>query len=129
MTAKVYHKLTNIDEISLEAACSECGLTGINRKGVSYGKQRYRCKAAAFITNSRIPQAKQVNRKWYRLKGIRCEICGDTEKLVIDHDHQLNVYRGTLCHCCNIGIGMFRENTWKLHQAVKYLEAWKSKYP
>jgi len=51
-----------------------------------------------------------------------CEICGSTEKLHIDHDHDTGKYRGILCHHCNVGIGMFDENINKMEKGIKYIK-------
>ena len=50
-----------------------------------------------------------------------CEICGDTENLHIDHDHDTGKYRGVLCHHCNVGIGHLKEKKEILENAIKYL--------
>jgi hypothetical protein len=61
-----------------------------------------------------------------------CAICGskgfvmnkDRHKrlLVIDHCHDTGKVRGLLCHQCNQGIGMFKENLEFLKNAVKHVE-------
>ncbi len=61
-----------------------------------------------------------------------CAICGskgfvlnkDRHKrlLVIDHCHETGKVRGLLCHQCNQGIGMFKENLEFLKKAVKHVE-------
>lgn len=57
-----------------------------------------------------------------------CAICGTTKgskkggRLVVDHCHQSNVVRGLLCHSCNRGLGMFRDNPTLLKKALAYLE-------
>lgn len=50
-----------------------------------------------------------------------CQICGSTENLCIDHCHTTSKVRGLLCSKCNIGLGMFRDNTEYLAEAIKYL--------
>ena len=35
----------------------------------------------------------------------KCAICGATEKLGIDHDHQTGYWRGILCSACNARVG------------------------
>lgn len=63
-----------------------------------------------------------------------CVICGSTEKLVIDHDHKTNEFRGMLCNHCNRGLGHFKDDPLLLEFASQYLYAsgnkgeWKKYY-
>ena len=53
----------------------------------------------------------------------RCAIC--TKELVnhhIDHDHDTNKVRGLLCSSCNMALGLFKDNTYTMMCAVRYLE-------
>jgi len=70
--------------------------------------------------------------KLYRHQNGRCAICdvkGDIQELgyktkapfMIDHDHDTLKIRGLLCHGCNTGLGLFRENRLFLREAIKYL--------
>jgi hypothetical protein len=43
-------------------------------------------------------------------------------KLVVDHCHTTGVVRGLLCHQCNQGIGLFKENLEFLKRAVAHVE-------
>lgn len=68
----------------------------------------------------------------YTKQNGKCAICGskgfvmnkDRHKrlLVIDHCHSTGKVRGLLCHQCNQGIGMFKENLEFLKNAVKHVE-------
>lgn len=62
--------------------------------------------------------------KWFEEEQQgRCAICGDkTGKLFIDHDHKTGEVRGLLCHFCNSGIGLFRDDPDRLNSAIKYLK-------
>lgn len=51
-----------------------------------------------------------------------CWICGSTEKLCVDHSHATGKARGLLCHYCNIGLGVFKDNIKSLEKAVEYLK-------
>lgn len=57
-------------------------------------------------------------------KGV-CAIClrpsPDGRRLHIDHCHTKNKVRGLLCHDCNRGIGMFRDNPVLIKRALHYL--------
>lgn len=50
-----------------------------------------------------------------------CAICRDVVKLVIDHCHKTNRFRGLICNLCNRGLGLFRDNPAALENAIKYL--------
>ena len=66
-------------------------------------------------------------------QGHRCKIC-DIELLkengarnckrghVVDHCHTTGRIRGILCHRCNQGLGLFRDNPDFLATAIKYLQ-------
>lgn len=51
----------------------------------------------------------------------RCEICGDAERLCVDHHHGSGAVRGTLCTRCNTAIGMFRDCAAVVLAAATYL--------
>lgn len=59
-----------------------------------------------------------------------CAICKQTEPAVRrwhgDHDHQTGAFRAVLCHQCNCGIGMMRDDAACLRAAVDYLERHKA---
>lgn len=57
----------------------------------------------------------------------KCPICReafqDSADICVDHDHVSKKVRGLLCRKCNMGIGLFGENTSSLRRAADYLEA------
>jgi hypothetical protein len=60
-------------------------------------------------------------------QGGACKICSatfDTAKLKphIDHNHDTGKVRGLLCNCCNIAVGMIKENIPAAMALVAYLE-------
>ena len=58
----------------------------------------------------------------------RCAICGvETEKLCVDHNHDINEPRALLCHLCNRALGMFKEDKLVLQRAIEYLTFWEEK--
>lgn len=72
--------------------------------------------------------------KQYRIKNLyglsseeydalqkECALCGATERLVVDHNHDTGEVRGVLCHKCNLGLGMFNDDTALLFRAIDYL--------
>lgn len=58
-------------------------------------------------------------------QGGVCAICArvspDGRRLHVDHCHESNTVRGLLCHDCNRGLGIFRDNEEILQKAIKYL--------
>lgn len=60
-------------------------------------------------------------------QGHRCAVCreefdGDRRHPRIDHDHATGVFRGVLCHACNVSLGLFNDNPTRLRRAADYLE-------
>ena len=54
-------------------------------------------------------------------QGGRCVLCGATEKLVLDHNHETGKLRGLLCGHCNSMIGFARDNIVVLEKAIIYI--------
>lgn len=70
--------------------------------------------------------------KWNEIvesQGGGCAICGEIEKLCVDHDHSCcsgnqtcgNCIRGIICDKCNRAIGLMKNNPFILKNASKYL--------
>jgi len=60
-----------------------------------------------------------------------CAICsrpetakykGITKRLSIDHCHVTGIFRGLLCHQCNVMLGRFGDNPETLQRAIDYLQ-------
>jgi hypothetical protein len=110
------HALSNIDPETRTGNCHSCGPgTRLNRRGDS----GWRCYPA---TKERAKAWKRASRAARRSVLLdACKICGNTERLMWDHDHSTEEFRGTLCTLCNTGLGMFRDNPELLRTAIRYL--------
>jgi DNA-directed RNA polymerase subunit RPC12/RpoP len=58
-------------------------------------------------------------------QNYRCAICGTsdpgTTNWHADHDHKTNQKRGILCHKCNTGLGLLKDDVEILCAAIEYL--------
>lgn len=52
-----------------------------------------------------------------------CALCGSTDRLCVDHDHETGRVRGILCFKCNTAIGMLGDSAAGLRRAFEYLDA------
>lgn len=104
--------------------CSACDVDKLDREFQSNQSKCRICRAAADkrrkygLTHQQLASVQAVQ---------SCEICGDSGDLVIDHDHDNEEVRGTLCHCCNVGLGHFRDSRLLLRRATTYLANHKTK--
>ena len=61
--------------------------------------------------------------RYAQLLAAGCAICqAQPGVLQFDHDHMTGVFRGLLCHGCNTGLGLFKDNAASLRAAADYLE-------
>ncbi len=63
----------------------------------------------------------KYNSLYETCKG-RCNICDVWCKVLsVDHNHETGEVRGLLCNKCNIGLGMFKDNSDIIEKAKRYL--------
>lgn len=58
----------------------------------------------------------------YEKQNGKCLICRKKTKLLQDHCHRLEIFRGLLCVKCNIGLGQFNDSVKILQSAIVYLK-------
>ena len=92
--------------------CDDCGKAK-RRKGARKAQTEYQYRKEHGYT--------RAERDAYLAQHKNCMICGDTKNLMVDHCHQLKVYRGVLCNLCNSALGKFADNPTYLEAAAKYL--------
>lgn len=56
-------------------------------------------------------------------QGGACAICHEVseQRLAVDHCHVTRKVRGLLCSRCNVGLGMFQDNSQRMRAAIQYL--------
>ena len=57
-----------------------------------------------------------------RLKPEKCEICGNSVRICLDHDHKTGKFRGWICHNCNTALGHAKDNIETLQGLINYLK-------
>lgn len=55
-------------------------------------------------------------------KPEQCSICNSKEKIVYDHNHKTNQFRGYICQKCNLMLGFARDNIDILAKGANYLK-------
>jgi hypothetical protein len=71
---------------------------------------------------TRLKSKFDISQEEFDLLPDHCEVCGRQERLVVDHNHVTNRYRGRLCQQCNTGIGMLQDSPELCRLAADYLE-------
>ena len=56
-----------------------------------------------------------------RTKPENCEICNSIGRICFDHDHATGLFRGWICHRCNLALGYISDNTDVLEKMITYL--------
>tara|TARA_R110002110_G_scaffold47550_5_gene142735 strand:+ start:1050 stop:1445 length:396 start_codon:yes stop_codon:yes gene_type:complete len=78
-----------------------------------------KCKDCSRHSNEVIARLRKVAPK---PTGV-CECCGkEPERLVLDHCHDKEVFRGWLCPPCNLGIGLLGDNMQGIERVIAYLQ-------
>ncbi len=72
----------------------------------------------------RVCYKKKVESVATRPRPEFCEACGGNGKrvLVWDHNHETGVFRGWLCHGCNLSLGHMKESPARLRALANYIE-------
>lgn len=134
-----YRRTKNRD--GLDSWCKECKLEDNKRHNsltdVFARKREYHREHHLKNREKHLVQSKRNNvrikygislEEYYQrlsLQKSKCKICGATltpgRGATLDHDHKTGRIRGFLCHFCNKGIGMFRDNVDLLLRAAVYV--------
>jgi hypothetical protein len=118
------------DNVSIpEPLCPSCDKPtdrDLSTSPATLGTPR-RCKRCEVLNNKLIKYGITVREFDTILKqqNYKCAICDDGIELGrgahLDHCHYLEHVRGILCRNCNLGLGHFKDNPFRLKRAIKYL--------
>ena len=97
------------------------------RDNLSPEKRREMCRRENLSRHGITPQ--EFDEMLSQQDGC-CAICGgisagggnDRGNMHVDHCHESGKIRGLLCHSCNTGLGLFRDDPSTLRQAIESLE-------
>jgi len=123
-----------------DRTCIDCGLykryTEFSYHRHALAPEGYnalpRCKPCNSVWKNKAHLKRKYGLEWEeyvamldRQKG-KCFLCGSDGsgkdgKFVVDHDHDTGEVRGLLCWNCNVGLGLFKEDTELLARAIKYV--------
>jgi hypothetical protein len=79
------------------------------------------CKECKRHFSNTVSSLKKIHPK---PKDSKCECCEDfTLKLVLDHDHKTDEFRGWICNNCNQALGKLKEDPVTVMKAAEYLRA------
>ena len=116
------HEVTEIDAKTKHGVCSICGPVELWTSG-----KRYKCKTGE-QSKQRRRHLKQLTQSEdtqlvARAAG-KCELCGgvSARALHMDHNHLTGKIRGFLCHNCNLGLGLFKDNVDVLTRAIIWIQ-------
>jgi len=106
-------------------ACAKCGQVKplesyrLYRRATGDKNSRdSKCKSCSKHSNKVIAKLRQTAPPQ---KGV-CECCGkSSDKLVLDHCHEREIFRGWLCPPCNLGIGVLGDTLEGIENAKAYL--------
>ncbi len=106
------------------STCKPCDLIR-NRKYRKEYPEKRRATNRTQLLKSRYNMSDEDYDTLHTSQGGVCKICSKPESsggyLVVDHCHTTGKVRGLLCHNCNKGLGMFKDQASLLNSAINYL--------
>lgn len=101
-----------------------------NRETWKAGRAAYHRRNPHVMLNSRRRKLYGVSpedvQRMITAQGGRCLGCDgvlSNLKPCVDHDHKTGKIRGILCHSCNSGLGLLKDNIATLRRLTRYLDS------
>lgn len=127
LTCKQLLPINNFDTLTKAgkkyymASCKKCrnNVNSVNRKQSKHYRKRDLIRDYGLT----LPEYNDM----IEIQESKCLICGTHLKdllrgLCVDHCHTTGKVRGLLCHNCNSGLGLFKDNIEFLKSAILYLQ-------
>ena len=103
-----------------------------NRKGAKHTKKTKlkmsviqkgkRAGASNPMWKGGITKLKKQEKIAGRARPEGCEICGAMGTICFDHNHKTGIFRGWICHRCNLVLGLVKDSSELLNQLSDYLK-------
>lgn len=66
---------------------------------------------------------KEQYKEFLKKHKNKCDVCGGSNRLHVDHDHKTGKNRGLLCGNCNTALGLLQDDESILVKLTEYLRA------
>jgi hypothetical protein len=123
-----WHVLVDVDRKAGSGTCTRCGpvvLQNLSRDRVGCPGGRRNSNLNAYY-GSTFGLAPEDKKRMLESQDDKCAICLTEISLSktthIDHDHETGQIRGILCNRCNMGLGLFKDSSLLLSNAIAYLD-------
>jgi uncharacterized ferredoxin-like protein len=107
--------------------CTQCGveksLDKFPRRDGKHRSPRNRCAECIKRSGLIVKKLRKEYLEKHESIPETCACCGTkSTRMVCDHDHQTEKFRGFICSHCNAGIGLLGDNLEGILNAQRYLK-------
>tara|TARA_R110002020_G_scaffold387255_3_gene597952 strand:+ start:652 stop:1104 length:453 start_codon:yes stop_codon:yes gene_type:complete len=108
--------------------CTKCKKELPEERFSVRGNEGFRRTDCKDCVNKRTNQVNYLKREYGKPpEDYVCPICHRTQNefsraFSLDHNHDTGKFRGWLCHNCNTGLGLFKDDLVALQGAINYLK-------
>jgi hypothetical protein len=100
--------------------CNSCGNEGAFSIAATTITKVYLKRTCKTCCKVAVAQHKILKRT-HTVTSEKCQCCGKSGKLILDHCHLSGAFRGWLCQSCNVGIGKLGDSEEAIRRALDYI--------